>query len=102
MWYKKHYAETQNIDILYQDKQGYYQVSISQSEQYLSYLKSSGFVTDKYIGIWAKYFKDKAAHLKENLQKEGPPEVFEYDFVLIAQEPELILNGLDYLTFQVE
>ena len=48
-----------------------------------------------------KYFTDKASYLKENLQNEGPPEGFEFDLILITQEPELILNAIEKLEFVV-
>jgi hypothetical protein len=44
---------------------------------------------------------DKAAYLEENLSPEGPPEGFEFDLVLITQEPELVLNAIDEKQFSV-
>ena len=53
------------------------------------------------MDIWLKYFKDRSQYLLENLQNEGPPEGFEFDLVLITQEPELVLNEIDNLQFLV-
>jgi hypothetical protein len=39
--------------------------------------------------------------MEENLQKEGPPDGFEFDLVLITQEPELVLNEINNLQFMV-
>lgn len=100
-WYKNNYAKANSFGFTYQDKQGNYQVSVNQGKEYLKFLKSSGFISDKYVDIWLKYFKDKAKYLLENLQNEGPPEGFEFDLVLITQEPELVLNEIDNLQFLV-
>jgi len=100
-WYKINYKQANSFGFTYQDKQGNYQVSISQGEEYLKFLKSSGFISEKYVEAWYKYFKDKAQYLQENLQNEGPPEGFEFDLVLITQEPELVLNEINNLQFVV-
>lgn len=100
-WYKSNYTQANSFGFTYQDKQGNYHVSIAQGEEYLKYLKSSGYISDKYVEDWLKYFIDKAAYLEENLQNEGPPEGFEFDLVLITQEPELVLNEVNNLQFAV-
>ena len=100
-WYKTNYKEANSFGFTYQDKQGNYQVSISQGEEYLKFLKSSGFISEKYVIDWLKYFVDKAQYLLENPQNEGPPEGFEFDLVLITQEPELVLNEINNLQFVV-
>lgn len=100
-WYKENYKQANSFGFTYQDKQGNYHVSISQGEEYLNFLKSSAYISDKYVDAWLKYFKDKAQYLEENLQNEGPPEGFEFDLVLITQEPELVLNEINNLQFAV-
>ena len=100
-WYKNNYIIANSFGLTYQDKDGFYHVSLSQGKKYLSFLKSSGFISEKYTEIWFQYFKDKSAYMKENLQKEGPPDGFEFDLVLITQEPELILNEIEKLQFAV-
>lgn len=100
-WYKTNYTKSNSFGFTYQDKQGNFHVSIPQGEEYLSFLKSSGYISDKYVDIWLKYFKDKATYMEENLQNEGPPEGFEFDLVLITQEPELVLNEINNLQFMV-
>lgn len=100
-WYKANYTEANSFGFTFQDKKGNYQVSISQSKKYLEFLKSSGFISEKYVIAWLKYFKDKAQYLQENLQNEGPPEGFEFDLVLITQEPELVLNNINNLQFVI-
>jgi hypothetical protein len=101
MWYKTNYTQANSFGLTYQDKQGNYNVALGNCDLYLNFLKSSGYISDTYMGLWKKYFEDKAIYLKENLSSEGPPEGFEFDLVLITQEPELILNEIDHLQFAV-
>ncbi len=100
-WYKQNYKKANSFKFTYEDKPGNYQVNLKDGENYLQYLKSSGYISDEYISLWMKYFTDKASYLKENLQNEGPPEGFEFDLILITQEPELILNAIEKLEFVV-
>ena len=98
-WYKENYKKANSFNFTYEYKQCNYQVNLKYDENYLQYLKSSGYISDEYVSLWMKYFTDKASYLKENLQNEGPPEGFEFDLVLITQEPELILNAIEKLEF---
>ena len=100
-WYKKNYEEANSFGLTYQDKQGYYHVSLKECESYLNFLKSSGFISDTYVNEWTKYFKDKAEYMENNLQNEGPPEGFEFDLVWITQEPEELLKAIDSLKLVV-
>ncbi len=101
-WYKDHYQEVNSVKFLYQDQAKTYQVNLNECTQYLKKLESSGFISQEYIQAWNKYFVDKAAYLKENPEKEGPPEGFEFDLVLITQEPELVWNAIDSITIEVK
>ena len=100
-WYKNNYSEANSFGLTYQDKQGNFHVSTVNCEKYLQFLKSSGYISDNYVQAWQKYFNDRAIYMDENLQSEGPPEGFEFDLVLITQEPELMLNEIDKLQFAV-
>ncbi len=100
-WYKKNYTKANSFGFTYQDRNGNFQVSTTQGLEYLKFLKSSGFISQKYVDVWLKYFMDKAQYLKENPQNEGPPEGFEFDLVLITQEPELVFKEIEKMTFTV-
>lgn len=100
-WYKDNYEKANSFGFTYQDKQGNYHVSVQQCEEFLKYLKSSGYISDVYVGLWMQYFKDKAEYLEKNLQNEGPPEGFEFDLVLITQEPELVFKEVDKMKCSV-
>lgn len=100
-WYRVNYTKANSFKFTFEDNKGNYQVNLSACEDYLKYLKSSGYISDEYISLWMKYFTDKATYLKENPQNEGPSEGFEFDLVLITQEPELILNAIETIEFLV-
>ena len=47
------------------------------------------------------FFNDKSAELKTNPIQSDIPEGFDMDFVLITQEPDIILNKIDNLKFTI-
>ncbi|MBK7233067.1 MAG: hypothetical protein IPH93_12605 [Saprospiraceae bacterium] len=100
-WYKSNYNKANDFGFTFQDPQGNYMVNLDECQKYLNFLKSSGHISEIYEKEWKKYFESKAQYLKENLQNEGPPEGFEFDLVLITQEPEIILNKIDALQYVV-
>lgn len=63
-----------------------YSVNLAATERYLSYLKHSGTISDKYIQTWRTYFKKCDDYLKEHPQYDGAPEGFEFDFITFSQE----------------
>ena len=68
-WYKNNYTQTNSFGFTYQDKQGNYHVSVQQGEEYLKYLKSSGYISDVYVNLWMQYFKDKSDYLEKKPAK---------------------------------
>lgn len=99
-WYKHHYTTVNNFLLTTSDSKGYYMVDEKACENYLSFLKSSGYISESYISDWRKYFTSKVQFFKEQPQNEGPPEGFDMDLVLLTQEPEYILNDIDKLKFK--
>lgn len=100
-WYKQNYSKARDFEFIKTDAKGNYQVNLNDCKRYLDTLKSSGCISGSYIKDWQKYFDDKAAYLAENPQNEGPPEGFDYDLVLITQEPELVLDNIRKLKYKV-
>jgi len=100
-WYKEHYTMVNQVKFIEQDKSGNYQVNLTECNTYLKNLESSGFISQEYLKEWNTYFESKAIYLKENPQSEGPPEGFEFDLVLITQEPELVWNAIDSISINV-
>lgn len=63
-------------------------------------MKSSRCISPKYIAYWQTYFDNRAAELKDHPLLSDRSEGCDFDFVLITQEPELILNKISRLKFK--
>ena len=100
-WYRDNYKQAKTFRLTYPDERGTYQVDRNACKNFLAFLKSSSYISDEYIRLWQEYFDGKAEYFKENPQSVGPPEGFEFDLVLISQEPELIFQALENLNFQI-
>ncbi len=100
-WYKKNYEEVNKFGLVNNatledyDSTKYYSVNQEQTEAYLEKIKSSGFVSENYINEWRKYFKICDNDFKKNPQNDGPPEGFDYDFILQTQEIDETLNAIE-------
>lgn len=100
-WYKINYSRIHATGLSYTNAGGNYEVDTSACHSYLNKLMSSGFFSHNYQKLWEDYFISKANWWKENPQNEGPPEGFDYDLVLLTQEPELFYNQPDALQYEV-
>lgn len=100
-WYKTNYTEIHKTGLSYTNEQGFYQVDTVACQRYLDKLLSSGYLSQEYKKLWEAYFDSKAEWWKTNSQNEGPPEGFDYDLVLLTQEPELYYNQPDTLAYEV-
>ncbi|MES1181996.1 MAG: hypothetical protein ABUL44_04285 [Flavobacterium sp.] len=98
-WYKINLNKANNFPLLGKDSKGYYIVNKKACADYLDYLESSRSISTTYIGYWKRFFDDKAITLQKDKIKTDVPEGFDMDFVLITQEPEIILNNIDSLQF---
>jgi len=100
-WYKKNYAEITKIQFVNNmnfgdgDSTKPYSVNYKDTENYLGKLKSSGYISDKYMQKWRKYFKEQDQNFKNNTQYCGPPMGFEFDFVLWTQMIGETLEAID-------
>jgi len=77
------------------DSTRFYSVDFKATEKYLTALKNSGFISDKYILDWRDYFKECDKNFKKSPINEGPPEGFDYDFVMNSQDFETELNTVE-------
>lgn len=77
------------------DSTRFYAVNFTETEKYLGALKATGFVSEKYRNHWRAHFKTCAQILRENPANDGPPEGFEYDFIMLSQDYEDDLKDLD-------
>jgi hypothetical protein len=104
IWYSKNYNKISKLNLVDNEldettNEVYYRVNFQQTEEYLAKLKSSNYISDKYIEKWRAYFKQKDEKFNKNHQTDGPPEGFEFDFVLWTQEINGTLKAIDNIRF---
>lgn len=101
LWYESSYWEINKAPLTYTNNEGQYRVDTIATEIYLAKLKSSGFISDNYIRDWRQYFTSRALSFVENPQTEGPPEGFDFDLVVLTQEPELLWENIHSARFSI-
>jgi len=99
-WYKVNLHKANSFPILTKDSAGNYMIDKVAYTNYLIFLKSSKCISAKYIGYWQTYFDDKAVELQKNPIQSDIPEGFDFDFVLITQEPDIVLNQLNSVQYK--
>ena len=100
-WYKVNLNKAAGFPLLAKDSKNYYMVNRKACTDYLAFLQTSKYISAEYVGHWQRYFDDKAADLKKEKIKSDIPEGFDMDFVLITQEPEIILDKIGTLKLTV-
>ena len=100
-WYKTNYKEVNKVTFVDKNKRGDYKVNLDECKKFLNQLSSSGFISNVYVTEWNKYFESKAKYFSANPINEGPPEGFDYDLVLLTQEPEIVLEVIDTLKMNI-
>lgn len=90
-WYDVHRYNLMDDLVLYnssetRDASKFYAVNFVATEKYLTTLTETKMVSTKYADKWRDYFKKCEQHFKEHPSNEGPPEGFDYDFILFSQE----------------
>jgi len=96
-WYKANLGPISKIYLVNQQPGKNYSVNDKKAERYLTYLKSSHLLTDKYLNGWRTYFKERQAGFRATPQNEGPPDGFEYDLVMLTQEVDRQMDSLKTL-----
>lgn len=99
-WYNANLNKANSFPLLIKDSAGNFMVNKPACTDYLNFLKSSNCISQKYIDHWKIYFEDKATELKDHPSQSDIPEGFDFDFVLITQEPELVLNQIERIKFK--
>jgi len=100
-WYNTHLHQVSAFLFLAKDGQGFYVINKKACSNYLAFLKSSNYISQNYIDAWQVFFDDKSTLLKEQKMKDDIPEDFDMDFILMTQEPEIVLNNIHKLKFKV-
>ena len=80
-----------------EEKQSGYRVDFQSGERYLAFLKTSNLLSNSFLNAWRVYFKERDEGFRLSSQTEGIPTGFEYDLILLSQEPDKLLGFLDML-----
>jgi len=100
-WYNAQLHKANSFPFLAKDGNGFYVIDKKACSNYLAFLRSSKYISQNYIDAWQVFFDDKATLLKEQKMKDDIPEDFDMDFILMTQEPEVVLNNISKLKFKV-
>ncbi|MEO5889325.1 MAG: hypothetical protein ABIQ31_03690 [Ferruginibacter sp.] len=100
-WYKDNYKKANSFPLLIKDKADNFMVNKTAYTDYLAFLNSSNYLSPKYIGYWETFFIDKEKELNKNKIKSDIPDGFDFDLVLITQEPDILLNKIDSIKFNI-
>lgn len=88
-WYKNNEARLHQIPVLsggLGNPTSFYRVDFKASELYLSELKKSGFLSDKFLNDLRQFFIKSDEYLKIHPQNDGPAPGFEADLVMKSQD----------------
>ncbi len=97
-WYKENYQPINDIELIYLapgDTIIPYSVDAIGTKKYLEYFENSGYVSKNYIKYWSNYFLERQQYFEDNLEFDGPPSGFEFDFVLLTQEVDEVLDSIE-------
>lgn len=94
-WYKANMSRLAEIEMVINsgndgtDTTKLYAVNFTGTEEYLSELLKSQFISEKYVEKQRKYFKQCEIDFKNEPQYEGPPMGFDYDLIMLSQDYDL-------------
>lgn len=99
-WYRKNHTDDLQRNLVNNadantDTTKPYSVNFKDTERYLSDLKSSGFLSEKFLNKWRNYFRECDDYFKQHPQYDGPPDGFNYDLILNTQDVEESLIAID-------
>lgn len=99
-WYKNQEDLQNNLvaNSDHYDSTKFYSINFEATEIYLNKLKQSGFISEKYLEKWREYFKTCDQDFKSNPQNDGPPDGFDYDFVMNSQDYDQELKNVEKAT----
>lgn len=96
-WYQSNFQELKQIRLVNQEKESGYRVDFQNSERYLAFLKTSHLLSNGFLNEWRVYFNERDEGFRLSPQTEGIPTGFEYDLILLSQNPEKVLVSLNML-----
>lgn len=101
-WYSTQYTALKRIRLVNKKGAGesrseHYSVNFKGTDEYLSMLKGSGYISDDYIEKQRRYFREREEHFRSYPQTDGPAEGFEHDLVLRTQEIDEALAKIGHV-----
>jgi hypothetical protein len=97
-WYRDHEEKLNQMPLItggLRDTTTNYSMNFPATEEYLSELKSSGYLSDVFLNDLRLHFKRADEYFKKNPQNDGPAHGFEADLILKAQDYMDVWAGLD-------
>ena len=91
-WYGNHYQEVTEFKFVNQVPGKNYSVNLPEMRRYFKFLRSSNYISEAYIKSQEKYFGEAMVVYKQDPVNEGPPPGFDFDIVLLTQEPDLVID----------
>jgi hypothetical protein len=105
-WYRSNKNELNKIELVSHsanpDSSKYYVVNFEGTEQYLSQLQKSGFVSDKYISKWRTYFEKINEELKNTPQEKSTVKGMDFDLVMVSDEYDEDLKRIEKSTVEYQ
>lgn len=97
-WYRDNEERLRQIQLVkggLEDTTTFYSVDFLATEKYLSELKKSGYVSNKFLDTLRQNFNKSNEDLKAHPQNDGPPPGFEADLIMKAQDYMSVWDGLN-------
>lgn len=96
LWYKDNFTEINKVEnsLVRTQNVEYYRVDFNKSDQFLTLLKSSGYVSDVFLKKLKEYINNSEQNLQKIKQKDGPPEGFDFNLILLTQEYASLLENI--------
>ncbi len=104
-WYTSHQATLPAGFVDHADGQDTtknYSVNVESTEAWVAEVRLSGVVSAAYLRHWRAYFHQYADTLRLHKQHDGPPAGFDYDFLMLSQEPQEKVAELKAGTFTTQ
>jgi hypothetical protein len=105
-WYRANVKDIKQIQLLTHssnpDSSKYFVVNMPATEQYLSKLQSSGFISDKYVDMWHRYFKSIDDDLRKNPQTSLPVKGLDIDFIMWSKDFDEDLGKIEKSTIEYQ
>ena len=103
-WYKVNYDTLNSnplVTLVSKGNDTRYRVNFENAVTYLKLLQSSEKLEAEFINKMNSRLQSCDSAFMYKKQNDGPPEGFEADLLLLTQEPEIFLENIENLTFNI-